>query len=336
MSDGGQVTAMGGAPQVSILIAAYNAEETLERAVLSAAAQTLPVEIIVVDDASRDGTAALAERLCRCLPRAQVLRQARNAGPAAARNRAIEASIAPWVTVLDADDHMAPERLARLLAEAEEAGIDFLADDPYRVTSEHDAAPRQRLWGREDFGHVDLSLAQFVAANMHGARGQRSELGFIKPLMRRAFLDRHGLRYAESMRLGEDYFLYAEALAAGARLRLVDPRGYFAVQREGSLSGIHRTEDLGALVAADQALLRRDDLDSGARKALQRHCLEIRKEWAWRRMIDAVKARDLRAASMLWSEPAAVRAALVGKLGEQAWLRGRRRLGLPAGPGTEG
>ncbi|MCF6430618.1 glycosyltransferase [Leisingera sp. MMG026] len=315
-------------PRATIVIAAYNAEATLERALRSAFAQTVPVEVVVVDDASQDGTADLAERLCRSVPRAMVLRQPRNAGPAAARNRAIEAATAPWIAVLDADDHMAPDRIARLAAEAEAGALDCLADDLYMVTEADPAATARRLWSPDDFGRMQITLAFFASANTHGSRGQRGELGFIKPLMRRAFLQQNGLRYAEDLRLAEDYILYARALAAGAAFRLVDPRGYFAVYRENSLSGCHSTDDLGALVQADRRLLSAPELDRSARAAIRLHCREVHKEWVWRRMIDAVRARDLRSMAALWLSPPAVSAALLGKLLEQAWLRGRRRLGL--------
>ncbi|OED47355.1 hypothetical protein AB838_16185 [Rhodobacteraceae bacterium (ex Bugula neritina AB1)] len=319
----GQLTAE--APRAAIVIAAYNAEATLERALRSAFAQTVPVEVLVVDDASQDGTAELAERLSGPVPGAVVLRQPRNAGPAAARNRAIAAAAAPWIAVLDADDHMAPDRIARLVQEAEAKGLDFLADDIYQVSETAPTATGQRLWSPQDFGRMQVSLALFAEANTHGSRGRRSELGFVKPLMRRAFLQAHGLRYAETLRLAEDYMLYAQALAAGAAFQLVDPRGYFAVHRENSLSGQHSTADLGALVQADRALLGRPDLETAARAAIRRHCRQVHKEWAWRRMIDAVRAGDLRSIAALGLEPPAVTAALMGKLLQQAWLRSRRR-----------
>lgn len=317
-----------GAARAAIVIAAYNAEATLERALRSAFAQTVPVEIVVVDDASQDGTADLAEQLCRGVPRTQVLRQPRNAGPAAARNRAIAASTAPWIAVLDADDHMRPDRIDRLTQEAEAAGLDCLADDLYMVTEADPAATDRRLWHPHDFGRMQITLALFVEANAHGSRGQRGELGFVKPLMRRAFLQENGLRYGEDLRLAEDYILYARALAAGAVFRLVDPRGYFAVFRENSLSGCHSTGDLGALVQADRQLLKAPGLDRSARAAIRRHCRQTHKEWVWRRMIDAVRARDLRSMAVLWLSPPAVSLALLGRLLTQAWLRGRRRLDL--------
>ncbi|SDF18286.1 glycosyltransferase family 2 protein [Limimaricola pyoseonensis] len=312
------------APRAAIVIAAYNAEATIGRAVGSALAQTLPVEVVVVDDGSTDATVAAARAAGG--DRVQVLRQPRNAGPAAARNRAIEASRADWIAVLDADDHMAPDRIARLLEEAERDRLDFLADDIYRVEQAQPEATGNRLWSREDFGRLELSFCDFVAGNRHNRFGRRGELGFVKPLMRRGFLDAIGLRYDPDLRLGEDYLLYATALAAGARFRLVDPRGYFAVARPGSLSARHSTRDLGAILAADMALARRPGLGRAERSVLRRHAGDIRKEWAWRRLIDAVRARDAAAIARLGREPPAVLWSLAGKLAEQARLRSARRL----------
>lgn len=317
-----------GPARASIVVAAYNAETTLERALRSAMAQTVPVEILVVDDASVDRTADLAEELCAGVECARVLRQDRNAGPAAARNRAIDVATAEWITALDADDHMAPDRIERLILEATAADLDFIADDLYRVEEDAPNATDNRLWSVEDFGGFDLTLAEFVTANEHGARGRRGELGFVKPLIKRQFLQQHGLRYRSSLRLAEDYVLYAEALLAGARFRVVDPRGYFAVYRSGSLSGRHETRDLGEMVEVDRELLRHPSLRPEGRAALRRHCRAAHKEWAWRRLIDAVHARDLRSIATLGLEPPAVSASLAGKLVEQAWLRGRRRLGM--------
>jgi len=66
---------------IAIVIAAWNAEATLERAVVSAQAQTVPVDIIIVDDASPDGTLALAQKLAADDPRITVLAQENNGGP---------------------------------------------------------------------------------------------------------------------------------------------------------------------------------------------------------------------------------------------------------------
>ncbi|WP_052700990.1 glycosyltransferase family 2 protein [Loktanella sp. S4079] len=313
-------------PVATIVIAAYNAQATILRALRSASAQTAPVEIVVVDDCSGDDTFRIASEYAQTDRRVTVLRHAENKGPAAARNLAIANSSAPWIAVLDADDHMASDRIARLIALADD--VDLLADDLYRVTDEDLLATSKRLWSKIDIGAVDISFASFVNGNRRGRHGDRGELGFVKPLMRRSFFAKNDLAYDPALRLAEDYLLYARALAAGARMRLIDPCGYFAVYRADSLSSQHSTADLGAIVAADQALALLPGLAEADRAELRLHRLDARKEWAWRRLIDAVHERDFGAMTRLIVEPPRVSLSLAGKLFEQLWLRSLRRLKL--------
>jgi glycosyltransferase involved in cell wall biosynthesis len=95
---------------VSVVIPAYNREALLRRALESVLAQRpAPAEIIVVDDASGDGTAAVAEELG-----ARVIRHDRNAGEGAARNSALAAATQPWLALLDSDDEWLSHHLATL------------------------------------------------------------------------------------------------------------------------------------------------------------------------------------------------------------------------------
>lgn len=101
---------------VSIIIPCYNAGALVEEAVASALAQRdADVEVVVVDDGSTDqATLEALGRVAR-LPRVQCIRQD-NAGPAAARNRAIRAACGEFVLPLDADDRFAPGYAAAALA----------------------------------------------------------------------------------------------------------------------------------------------------------------------------------------------------------------------------
>lgn len=316
----------------TIIIAAYCAEATILRALRSATAQTVPVEIIVIDDCSTDRTYDIALEYSRTDPKVQVYRQEQNTGPGGARNLGIAKSSAPWIAVLDSDDYMSENRIEQLVMHAEAGGVDFLADDIYKVRDSDLSATDDRLWAQSDFGFFDLSFSEFVVGNRRTQNGQRGELGFVKPLMRRQFLERAGLAYATELRLAEDYLLYAKALAAGARFRMVDPCGYFAVYRSDSLSSQHSTQDLAAIVQADLDLARHPDLTQSDKAALKDHRLDVQKEWAWRRLIDAVHDRDLAAMRSLILQPPSVVLSLMGKLIEQAWLRGLARLrGDPKG-----
>ena len=92
-------------------------------------------------------------------------------------------------------------------------------------------------------------MEQFVLGDVNRRGALRRGLGFLKPLIRRSFLDHHQLRYDERLRLGEDYALYARALAAGARFLIVPAAGYVSVVRDDSISSRHSREDLERLRA---------------------------------------------------------------------------------------
>ncbi len=123
---------------ISIVIPAWNAAATLDRAVESVLAQKVcdgagnksengavrslagdpdafPLEIIIVDDGSTDTTGAVADELARRNPgHIHVIHQ-KNSGPAAARNAGMAAARGEYVAFLDADDQWLPDKLERQL-----------------------------------------------------------------------------------------------------------------------------------------------------------------------------------------------------------------------------
>ena len=100
-------------PSVSVVIPAYRAERTIRRAIDSVLAQTAPPsEIIVVDDGSPDGQAAIVRQYG--LP--VILLSQANRRTAAARNTGIDRAGGDLVAFLDADDYWEPHKLERQLA----------------------------------------------------------------------------------------------------------------------------------------------------------------------------------------------------------------------------
>lgn len=297
----------------AILIAAYNAEATLEQALASALAQPEAVEVCVIDDASSDRTAQIAQGWAARDRRVRLLRQETNAGPAAARNAGLAATHAPWVGVLDADDFLLEGRLSRLLEHAAEG--DFVADVLIRTTSRIPPALPSPARVTSNY----LTFETFLTGNLGSLKGPL-DLGFLKPVFRRSFLERHGLRYATNMRLGEDYEFFARALALGARFVVLPPVGYVSVEREGSLSRHHSEEDLRLLRDCDDGLAKVRPLTPSEARALKRHWTSVDCRLQWRRLISAVKARDLRAALGTFHTPSAA-LFLAARLAEQVWLR---------------
>jgi len=104
-------------PAVTVLIGAYENEATVARAVASILGQTLEdLELIVIDDGSRDRSADVARGAIGDDPRGRVMRLERNMGIARSLNAGMEAAAAPVVAIQDADDYSAPNRLERELA----------------------------------------------------------------------------------------------------------------------------------------------------------------------------------------------------------------------------
>ena len=113
---------MSSPPLVSVVIPSYNRLHCLPRAIASVVAQSYrPIEIIIVDDGSTDGTAGWAAGFACPVPfRFHPLE--RNMGAAAARNRGIELAEGTHIAFLDSDDVWHPEKLARQMAAIKQNG----------------------------------------------------------------------------------------------------------------------------------------------------------------------------------------------------------------------
>jgi teichuronic acid biosynthesis glycosyltransferase TuaG len=103
--------------QVSIIMPLYNAAPFISEAVRSVQAQTFSDwELLIVDDASHDGSAAIAAACAQDDARIRLVQHPQHAGAAAARNTAIAAAGGRYIAFLDSDDRWLPQKLATQLA----------------------------------------------------------------------------------------------------------------------------------------------------------------------------------------------------------------------------
>jgi glycosyltransferase involved in cell wall biosynthesis len=113
------------APLVSVVIPAYNSASTITSTLNSARAQShRNIEILVVDDGSRDSTASLVAKACAQDSRVRLIRQS-NSGVARARNRGSAEARADLIAFLDADDLWHPQKLERQVAKLLSSGNRF-------------------------------------------------------------------------------------------------------------------------------------------------------------------------------------------------------------------
>jgi succinoglycan biosynthesis protein ExoU len=311
---------------VDVLIAVWNDAGTIERAVRSALSDAYVNNVIVIDDASTDDTASVVASLqAEAAGRLIFRRLEKNGGPAIARNQGLDASTAPWVAILDGDDYFLPNRINALLDASD--GADFVADDQLQI--KEDGGDTEFLIGHS--ATMTIDLATFVTENLSKGPRLRKEYGFLKPIMRRSFLDSHQLRYDEQLRLGEDFALYSRALAAGAVFKVVPDRTYASVVRSGSISGHHSKADLERLRDISRSLGHLPGLSDREKALLRMHFEAIDARIQWLNLIDAVKCRSptafLRPFFVRWTTSVH----LAGLLWEQLVLRSRKSLGLVSG-----
>jgi len=291
-------------PLVTVVMATNRAGEFLDEALSSLAAQTEPrFELIAVDDGSPDPGAVA--RAVGSVPRSTLIRQ-EPAGPAAARNAAVQLAEGEWLAFLDDDDRWHPERLAAQLARLREHPEAVASYCGLRTIDEHGAVlveSDQRAIG----GRLDIA---------------RRTTGILLPnlmVSKRAFDDAGG--FDPVLRLGEDFDLLLPLAERGSIVFeprvLVDYRAHGANvtsrYRElvRAIDGIlrqHReaavARDDGDLVAALDESIRKNDRFawwSAARSAkaalVSRHPLDAAAELLWalrtapRGLVDGVGRR---------------------------------------------
>ncbi len=146
-------------PEVSIIIPAFNAEATIERALYSALAQEgARVQVIAIDDASTDQTPIILDAFAEVCPNVQVVHHEHNRGRLEARRSGIQAARSEWCMFLDADDELLPDCAQRLF-EGQRGGfdivqcsfeirtIDYIEPDELRFTQQFCAVPNCRAFG---------------------------------------------------------------------------------------------------------------------------------------------------------------------------------------------
>lgn len=308
-------------PLVSVLVPTFEVAPWLAAALDSALGQSLrDLEVVVVDDGSRDGSAAIAEVMAVRDPRLRVVRHPINRGSAAARNEALEHARGRWIAVLDGDDRMEPERLARLVATAEAVGADWIADDQW-IEAEGRPWPPARLLFAEPAGASRLDPAHFLDRDPPETIGY----GTLKPVVRRAFLEAHGIRWRPEAARSDDFLFTIDCMAAGAACWLFnEPLYRYRLRPASQVTSLAPQETiermLEAHALAEQRLAGHGDRRVAA--ALARRRARIEEARLYRRTLeDARRGAVSEVVRTLWQRPG-----LVPLMARGLVEAGRRRL----------
>jgi succinoglycan biosynthesis protein ExoO len=224
------------APDVSFIVAAYNAAPFIRQSIESALDQAgVSVEVVVVDDASSDDTGGIMRALAGEDERIVYIRRETNGGPSAARNAAIARAKGRWIAILDADDLILPGRSRRLLDIALASGADLVADNFERFRREGETGGQTMIpAGREPYLFT-VDTASFLREN-RAFGGARFTLGAVKCMFRADFLRAHGIAHREGLDFGEDFLIILKCLLAGARFVVTSESFYRYRMHEASQS----------------------------------------------------------------------------------------------------
>jgi glycosyltransferase len=189
-----------GRPLVSIVTCVYNAEATLQRAMDSVRQQTYPnIEYVVVNGASTDGT---ADVIARNMDIVDVLLSEPDKGLYDAFNRGVAVSTGDYVAVLNGDDALAPENMAKSIAALEASGADFSFGD-IEMEEEGPSGPVVR------FRPADKDYAKTL-------NWGTTELHHPTMVAHRRIFERVGL-FRTNLKITADYDWYVRLNKAGFR-----------------------------------------------------------------------------------------------------------------------
>ncbi|WP_327043631.1 glycosyltransferase [Microbispora sp. NBC_01189] len=203
-----------GGIDVSVVVPAYNCRASLDRCLTSLLVQRVAKEIVVVDGGSRDGTRELLDLYAACHPRlVTVIHDRHPCTPGGARNRGLARAAGRYVFFCDAGDRLAPEALAPLVAAADRNGSDVVVG---------------RVSGARDGLRDSADRASLAAVY--------DDLTCFK-LFRRAFLERHALRFDETQRTGEDTTFTVHAYCHARVVSVVAGHDCYHAEAVGEATG---------------------------------------------------------------------------------------------------
>ncbi len=247
-------------PRISVVVPIYNVEEYLAPCLDSVLAQKVrDIEVLMVDDGSTDGSAAVAAAYAQRDERCKLISQA-NGGLSKARNTGMDAATGDFLSFVDSDDMLTPNAFELLLGALEDTGSDFATGNVQRFTR----------WSS--------SQSAFLAKTFRRTR-LKTHITEFRPLIadrtawnklwRRSFWEEHSFRFPEG-RVHEDIPVILPAHFKASAVDVIsDPVYLYRLRERGALSITQRRLEKHVLLDRLAAVehVRAFLADEGQRKA---------------------------------------------------------------------
>jgi CDP-glycerol glycerophosphotransferase len=270
-------------PKISVVVPFHNNSDDLADCLDSIGAQTVAdLEVIMVDDGSTDGGAAIAKAKVAADPRFRLIQPPDGGSPGFARNRGLELATGAFLAFVDGDDVLPANAYELLLHTLEETGSDFASGQVFRIGPKGinpSALHAMAIKGRQEGTHISKTLRLLY------------DVSVWNKLFRRSFWDMHQLRYPEGM-VWEDIQLMTMAHVLAKKVDVIPDTVYFWRERaQGAGSITQRRTDIRNLRDRMTALAAIDSFIAGygPGKLLRAHQRKALKNDLWLYVCDMHK-----------------------------------------------
>ena len=232
-------------PAISIIIPVYNAERYLRQCIESLIAQTFKDwEAILVNDGSKDGSLAICQEYASKDSRLRVVDKP-NGGPSSARNRGLDEAQGEYVYFMDADDWIETKFLEIFVrnAVATKCCCDENEDSDYGYDIIFQGFVREFSDGRKEKSFaMDADTSTMSKEEITCRMYKEHVYGWAWcKLFRREIIEKHQIRFDESLRLWEDELFTSEFLRYAENVRTVNSHLYHYIYYPDSLMQTNNT-----------------------------------------------------------------------------------------------
>lgn len=202
--------------KVSIIVAVYNAEETIERSIVSILNQKYEnIELIVIDDGSIDGTKEVLKKFTS-EDRIKLIFQ-KNQGVSSARNKGLDSATGEYITFCDADDYLEDNHVDVLVKGFDKNNIDLSVCNysyvDYKTGKKDTYQVEQGIFDKAE------SISKILAPN--GIQGY-----LVNKLFKKSIIDKSNLRLNSKIFMSEDLLFCVEYMKKCSKMSVLNDGGY--------------------------------------------------------------------------------------------------------------
>lgn len=216
---------------ISVIVPAYNAENTLYKCIESIMNQTYKnLDIIIVDDGSTDNTKEIINKCISKDKRVRCMSQS-NAGAAIARNNGLNIARGQYITFIDSDDYIADDLIFRLVEGAQNTNSDLIISTLVNnVQSYPFEDNKSRLINRKEFGLYFQKLYLTYCLNSLCGNLYRADIA-------------KQCKFITSLRVGEDLTFNFQYILRSNSIFLIPYRGYYYINNVFSSTHRYNIDD---------------------------------------------------------------------------------------------